>query len=83
MWETIFTIIKWLSIPAAIILVLIFLFDLIAVFTPHKDIRAGAEKDSRKLEDLMGKYFDLIGYVIKKIFIIIPFLLIIILWSFL
>lgn len=82
MWETIFTILKWLSVPLAIILVLIFLFDLIAVFTPHKDIRAGAERNSRKLEDLGVKYLDLIGYLIKKIFIIIPFILIIILWSF-
>ena len=68
MWEATKQILFWLSIPIFIILVLQFLFYLIAVFTPHKDIRNSAEKDAESLGNLGTKYLDLIGNIIAKIF---------------
>jgi hypothetical protein len=68
MWELTKQVLFWLSVPILIILVLQFLFYLIAVFTPHKDIRNSAEKDAKSLDNLGAKYLDLIGNIIAKIF---------------
>ena len=80
-WGIIVGVLNFLAWPIIILLIILFFYNLVSIFSPNKDEREQAAEDYDKIEEIGGKYIDFITLTLWKTikwgFILIIFLLII------
>lgn len=80
-WGIIVGVLNFLAWPIIILLIILFFYNLVSIFSSNKDEREQAAEDYDKIEEIGGKYIDFIGLALWKTikwgFILIIFLLII------
>ena len=80
-WGVIVGLLNLLAWPIIIILIILFIYNLVIMFSPNKDEREQAAKDYDKIEEIGEKYINFFGLALWKTikwgFILIILLLII------
>jgi len=80
-WGIIVGVLNFLAWPIIILLIILFFYNLVSIFSSNKDEREQAAEDYDKIEEIGGKYIDFITLALWKTikwgFILIIFLLII------
>ena len=80
-WGIIVGVLNFLAWPIIILLIILFFYNLVSIFSSNKDEREQAAEDYDKIEEIGEKYIDFITLALWKTikwgFILIIFLLII------
>ena len=65
-WGAIVGLLNLLAWPIIILLIILFIYNLVIMFSPNKDQREQAAEDYDKIEEIGGKYIDFFGLALWK-----------------
>ena len=65
-WGAIVGLLNFLAWPIIIVLIILFIYNLVIIFSPNKDEREQAAEDYDKIEKIGEKYIDFIGLALWK-----------------